>query len=169
MRTILYIAAIFVSALIIVIGGPLESLADNTLRKRPLKVTVDAKESMRKTPRPAVVFDTLRNPSRDSIAASGYDKPLRTNRETVLITNSTSRRVGGVAVTLDYFDMQGRQLHSRTDTLPADIPAGETRMLRMSTWDQQHSYYYHRGQIPRTANVTPYDVKCRFDFILLSD
>ena len=64
--------------------------------------------------------------------------------------------------------MQGRQLHARTDTLTADIPEGETRMIHLSTWDSQHSYYYHRGQQPRTANVTPYDILARINFILYS-
>ena len=72
-----------------------------------------------------------------------------------------------MALTLTYTDMQGRQLHQRTDTLPASIPAGHTRMLRLATWDTQHSYYYHRGQKPRTANVTPYDITCHVDFMVL--
>lgn len=115
---------------------------------------------------PELKFDTLFIPAREDVQLSGYDKPLRTNRETILVTNSTQRTVGGLSVTISYMDMKGRQLHERTDTLPADIPPGETRMLHLPTWDTQHSYYYHRGQQPRTANVTPYDITARINFIL---
>lgn len=140
---------------------------DNTTRSGKLRPTSQARDAILGIRRaPEVKYDTLRTPSREDIQLSGYDKPLRTPRETILVTNSTPRPVSGLSVTITYTDMQGRQLHERTDTLRADIPAGETRMLRLPTWDTQHSYYYHRGQQPRTANVTPYDIVARINFIL---
>ena len=142
--------------------------ADNTLRGKRLTLSSSSRDAIAGIKiSPVTPPDTLRNPSRDSIQASGYDKPLRTNRETLLITNATARRLSGLALTLTYTDLQGRQLHRRTDTLHTDIPSGHTRMLRLATWDTQQSYYYHRSRCPRTANVTPYDVTCHIDFILL--
>ena len=136
--------------------------ADNTLRGRKLRAGSRAMRSGLTVTPP----DTVRAPSRDSIQASGYDKPLRTNRETLLITNAGTTPLEGLSLTISYFDMQGRQLHERTDTLKTRVPPGSTRMIHLSTWDRQHSYYYHRGQKPRTANVTPYDIRCRINFIL---
>ena len=140
---------------------------DNTLHGGRLRTTGHVRDAIFGIQRaPELKFDTVFIPTREDVQLSGYDKPLRTNRETILVTNSTQRPVGGLSVTIKYMDMQGRQLHERTDTLPADIPPGETRMLHLMTWDTQHSYYYHRGQQPRTANVTPYDITARINFIL---
>lgn len=151
------------------ISPPVQSVrADNTLRGKRLTLSSSARDAIAGIKvSPTTPPDTLRNPSRDSIQASGYDKPLRTNRETLLITNATTRHLCGLALTLSYTDMQGRRLHERTDTLRTDIPPGRTHMLRLATWDTQQSYYYHRSRQPRTANVTPYDISCHIDFILL--
>jgi len=169
-KTILtLIPAIFILAVTIIASAAMPIRADNTLRGKRLRVSSTARDAMMGIKTSEVTApDTLYLPSRDSIQASGYDKPLRTNRETILLTNATSRPLQGLALTISYIDMQGRQLHERTDTLAASIPAGETRMLHLATWDTQHSYYYHRGQKPRTANVTPYGIRCRIDFILLT-
>ncbi len=143
--------------------------ADNTLRGRKLRITGDARNAQYGLKeRPQEHFDTIFRPSRDSVKLSGYDKPLRTNRETILLSNDTPDTIRGLALTVSYTDMQGRQLHERTDTLRTDAPPGTTRMLALPTWDTQHSYYYHRSRIPRTANVTPYDVTCHIGFILIT-
>lgn len=148
-------------------SGTSQRRPDNTIHGGRLRTTPQARDAILGIQRaPEQKYDTLRTPSREEIQLSGYDKPLRTNRETILVTNSTPRPVDGVSVTIKYTDMQGRQLHERTDTLHTDIPSGETRMLHLRTWDTQHSYYYHRGQQPRTANVTPYDIIARINFIL---
>jgi len=143
--------------------------SDNTLRGKRLRISASSRDAVNGIKvSPVIPPDTLFNPSRDSIQVSGYDKPLRTSRETMLVTNATSRTLDGMAITLSYTDMQGRRLHERTDTLHTSIPAGDTRMIHLPTWDTQHSYYYHRGKPPRTANVTPYDIRCKINFILYS-
>lgn len=142
---------------------PLALHSDNTIRGKRLKVAPDAVLQHSSLGEP---LDTLREPSAASVSVSGYDKPLRTPRETMLVTNSTGSEIRTLALTVTYLDMQGRQLHRRTDTIPAIIPSGETRMIHLSTWDTQHSYYYHLGRHPRTANVTPYDVRCDVLFVL---
>ena len=152
--------------LYIIVAAPLSLLGDNTLRGNRLKASGRNMYPLTAaSPQPQP--DTLRLPVSPTITVSGYDKPLRSYRETLLLTNGTEREVLSIALTIIYIDMQGRQLHQRTDTLTAKIPSGETRMVRMSSWDTQHSYYYHRGQRPRTANVTPYDISCRVEFITL--
>lgn len=162
-----HLAASAILAFTIIAGTASHMQADNTLRGKKLKTTTRARDAINGIKvSPVISSDTLRNPSRDSIQASGYDKPLRTNRETMLITNATSRTVTGIGLTITYSDMQHRQLHQRTDTLKTMIPAGETRMLKLSTWDTQQSYYYHLSRPPRTAAVTPYTITCHIDFIL---
>lgn len=160
MKNILFcLSVILVSAVSI--------MADNTLRGNKLKAMPEALNPAMAGKITPIVTDTLREPENTVISLSGYDKPLRTSRETFLVTNNGEKDMLSMAVTIDYMDMEGRQLHQRTDTIDARVPAGETRMLRLSTWDSQHSYYYHLGQKPRTSNVTPYRVKARVEFVTI--
>lgn len=166
-RIISRLAATAITAIALIVICQQPARADNTLRGKRLKTSARTRDALHGIKVSSVTpSDTLRNPSRDSIQATGYDKPLRTNRETILITNSTSRPLTGIGLTITYTDMQHRQLHQRTDTLKAMIPAGETRLLRLATWDTQQSYYYHLSRRPRTADVTPYTITCHIDFIL---
>lgn len=142
-------------------------IADNTLRGKGLKSVPEALNPAMTINVSSPELDTVREPENSLIVLSGYDKPLRTSRETMLVTNNAPRETRSLAFTITYLDMDGRQLHERTDTLKASIPAGETRMVKFSTWDTQHSFYYHLGQRPRTARVTPYSIRARVNFVVL--
>lgn len=135
--------------------------ADNTLRGRRLHPRVKMADSATRQPQ----ADTLRLPDRAMIELTGYDKPLRSAYESFLLTNLTAHQLRSLAVTLDYYDMEGHQLHQRCDTIPIAVPAGETRMIKLSTWDTQRSYYYHQGRKPATPRVTPYSIRARVDFV----
>ena len=63
------------------------------------------------------------------LTVAGFDKPLRSRVETMFVTNHTGRQIDGVTFTIDYFDLSGRKLHSRTLTVRTTIPAGETRQV----------------------------------------
>lgn len=168
-RILKALSAILFLFLLIAASSHVITRADDTRRGKRLKLSADTRNVLNGITPPTIVADTLWQPSRDSIQVSGYDKPLRTSRETFLLTNATSRTLLGVAITVSYLDMQGRPLHERTDTLSTSIPSGDTRMLHIYTWDSQHSYYYHRGKKPHTANVTPYDVRFHVDFVTLKN
>lgn len=139
----------------------LSAVADNTLRKGRLHPRYKRAESASQT----ASNDTLRLPESTLIELSGYDKPLRSAYESFLLTNLTARPLRSMAVTIDYYDMEKRQLHQRCDTLPVAVPPGETRMVKISTWDTQRSYYYHLGRQPRTPRVTPYSIRARVEFV----
>lgn len=143
----------------------LTAMADNTLRGKRLRVSTNALTGGTDAPAPA---DTLFHPANDIITLSGYDKPLTSAYEAFLLTNRAQARAERLALTITYYDLSGRQLHERSDTLPVAVPAGETRLVKIPTWDSQRSYYYHKGKRPRTANVTPYSIRARVDFVLLS-
>ena len=95
----------------------------------------------------------------DSIALSGYDKPLRSTGESFFVTNRMSVAIDGVEVELVYSDLQGRQLHRRRLLIKADIPQGETRRVDIRSWDKRQTLYYHRGPQPRSGVATPFDVR----------
>ncbi len=96
-------------------------------------------------------------PATDSLDISGYDKPLRSTRETLFITNRCSTTVTLVTLSLTYGTVAGVMLHSREVTLPCAIPPGETRQLSFPSWDRQKAYYHHLTRvIPRSSKAIPY-------------
>lgn len=98
------------------------------------------------------------------MTVSGYEKPLRSVRESAMFTNESDRTVCGLTLDLSYADMKGRELHRRSVKLECDIPPGATRQIYWPTWDRQFTFYYHRSPKPRGL-ATPYDVTCRVDTI----
>jgi len=108
----------------------------------------------------AMRHDTV-TPSPGMIDVAGYDKPLRSSRETLFVTNRSSRTLKGVELRIIYLDAKGRQLHEAVHWLPSDIPPGETRRLSFKSWDLQRTFYYRLTGRPRTSDGTMYDVSIR--------
>jgi len=81
--------------------------------------------------------------SPDSITIADYDKPLRSNYETFFVTNRHSRTIVRITIDIDYIDMNGSQLHSRSVTVECEIPPGATRQLHTRAWDRQKAFYHH--------------------------
>ena len=117
---------------------------------------------------PPPIWDTGTVSSDSVLDIVGYDKPLRSRKESLFITNRSDRHLEKAELSLNYRDMEGRQLHQVTRWVNCDIPAGETRQVTFPSWDTQLSFYYHLSRPPRTASVTPYDVTCRPLRIILS-
>lgn len=88
---------------------------------------------------------------------SGYDKEANSNKESFILSNPSQYILTGYEVRIDYLDMQGRMLHSRTIKEPCFIPSGETRRFDLNSWDKQHTYYYYLGNEPRRV-ATPFQV-----------
>lgn len=112
---------------------------------------------------PVEIYDTVRQPQ---LRFSGYDKPNAALRETFLVTNLDSLDIDGLAVELEYFDMEGRQLHRALHRLTINIPAGETRMVNVPTWDRNHAFHYFRSPAPKRKPSTPYRVKSSASYVL---
>lgn len=109
----------------------------------------------------AVPEDTLSGDSAKAlILVTGYEKPLRASKETVMVSNrDTSRTITECQLEIRYHDMRGRLLHSRDVSVFPDVPAGETRMVSFPTWDINRLFYYHVNTPRRTgAQATPYTV-----------
>lgn len=85
----------------------------------------------------------------DQIIFSGFDKTIKSSKESFFIKNNTDRALKGVVVSIDYRMPDGRQLTKRLLRLVCDIPAGETRKVDIPTFDIQHSYYYLRSAAPK--------------------
>ncbi|WP_303744144.1 hypothetical protein [uncultured Muribaculum sp.] len=97
--------------------------------------------------------------SPDSITIADYDKPLRPNYETFFVTNRHSRTIVRITIDIDYIDMNGSQLHSRSVTVECEIPPGATRQLHTRAWDRQKAFYHHTTRSkPRSPHARPYKV-----------
>lgn len=88
---------------------------------------------------------------------SGYDKEISSNVESFILTNTIGRPIKGFKVRIDYLDMQGRMLNSRTVRLACDVPPAESRRFDIKGWDKQHTYYYYLGNQPKRV-ATPFQV-----------
>ncbi len=87
------------------------------------------------------------------------DKPLRSNYETFFVTNRHSRTIVRITIDIDYIDMNGSQLHSRSVTVECEIPPGATRQLHTRAWDRQKAFYHHTTRSkPRSPHARPYKV-----------
>lgn len=109
------------------------------------------------------LYDTIR-PAH--IRCSGYDKPNSATRETFFVTNLDSVDIAGVGLEFEYFDTNDRQLHRAAHSVMTEIPAGETRVVSVPSWDRNNSFHYYLSQSPARRRSTPYKVKSRVDYVL---
>lgn len=93
----------------------------------------------------------------DSIKFSGYDKPVTASKESFHIINTSEITIKKVGIRITYFDLKNRMLHLREETVDCYVPAGETRLTAISSWDLQHTFFYYLGPEPRRV-ATPYKV-----------
>ncbi len=115
------------------------------------------------------VADTLFAPSDSLVSLSGYDKPLRSRKESFFVSNHSQHALSALNLTIDYFDTSERRMHSRTLTIDVDIPAGDTRKVDIPSWDTQLTFYYRDSAPARlTTRCYPYSVASRINFILCS-
>lgn len=151
---------------LVVVSCCLFASAQRTTRKS-LKTKATTEKVMQKGH--AAPRDTIFNAD-DSLAIkiSGYEKMLRSRRESLFISNNSEIPVNGIALEITYLDMSDRQLHSREVARDCDIPPSETRMIDFPAWDKQQVWYYYLSEPPRTRfQATPFKVKIRVKYILV--
>ena len=103
--------------------------------------------------------DTVANPPADSVVVTGFDKQLRSKRETMFVSNHTARTITSITLRIDYFDMAGHQLHSATHSTSVDLPPGQTRQIEVPAFDRTDRFYYHLSPAPtRAQQATPFTV-----------
>lgn len=116
---------------------------------------------------PATAFDTIFAPTDSTVRLAGFEKPLRSYRESLFVRNNSDDTIKGLRLTLDYRDPNGNaQLHSRTVTLHDTIPPHSTRHIHFASWDRQNAFYYIHSSRPLRAQASPFDVRIDIIFIL---
>lgn len=116
----------------------------------------------------SVVFDTIASPEPHTLDVNGYDKPLRSRRETFFATNNAKTDISSIAFTITYYDMSHRMLHKASHRVPVKIPASETRQVSIKSWDTQFAFYHVRSPLPRgTVEASPYEVTISVDTLFV--
>ena len=119
-------------------------------------------------PREAVTgADTVRGAALDSVVVAGFDKPLRSTRESMFVTNGTASAISGLGIEITYRDGRGRMLHRASHAISADIPAGQTRRIEVPSFDRGGAFRYRLSEPPRGARqATPFDVTVKVTYII---
>lgn len=102
--------------------------------------------------------------STDLIKIAGYDKPLTSTKETFHVINNTISEIKKIGLRITYLDMKDRMFHSREISVDAEIPAGETRLITIPSWDIQKSFFYYKGPEPKKT-AAPYKVSMEIMWI----
>lgn len=95
--------------------------------------------------------DSLGAPWTDSVSVSGFDKKLRSAREQMFVTNSSSRDFSAIRLRISYYDSKGRLLHVADRYVRAELPARGTRLVEIPSFDRNSSFYYYLSRPPRAA------------------
>ena len=158
MRSPLFLFVLIVSILTLSAGTPFS---------KPVRKPGNSsrKASSESTESPS--YDTIVMPSRDSVAVAGFEKTLRSSHESMYVSNLSSTDIAAVALEIIYSDTKGRMLHKNSHEVSADIPAGETRLIEVPSFDRQGLYYYYLSPAPaRARQATPFRVEVKVNYIL---
>lgn len=131
----------FIIIIFIIAGFPF-LVAQKTTRKNLKPIEREKVQSVKSDS--DTIFDTG-----EKLIFSGYEKPLRSRKETVHLTNNSEFDISEISLILNYFDYRGEELHSRSVNIKCDSPAGSTRLLSFPSWDVQNRFYYAQGPAPR--------------------
>lgn len=88
---------------------------------------------------------------------TGYDKPSTSDTETFFITNNTAYQLIGIDIEIEYLSADSTQFHKRMESISVNVPEGETRQVKLRSWDIQHSFHFKNSRTGRNATY-PYIV-----------
>lgn len=109
-------------------------------------------------PSEAVVEGDSVDVAEGDFTLAGFEKPLRSRRESFFVTNNTDRDIISLCVRLIYYDLDDRMLDTRTVDAAVDVAPGETSRVYIRAWDLQDVFYYYRSARPRSGVATPFKV-----------
>lgn len=112
-----------------------------------------------------IISDTLQRDTVSGDIASQtfrvtcYDKPLRARHECMLIENLDSvRTIESVNIAIRYMEMDSTIIHERSADFTVKVPPLQRRMVKLSSWDVNHSYYYHLNPTFTHRKTIPYRI-----------
>ena len=110
--------------------------------------------------------ETVSRPSFDqSIMILGFEKPLSSKKESLLIQNRTRETVTRIVLRLVYRTPQNEMLDYRDVTIDEEILPGMTKKITIDSFDQNRQYYYYLT--PPTGNSIESSYAFKITFTLL--
>ncbi len=104
-------------------------------------------------------FDTVFTAADSAqIIFSGYEKTLRSTKESFFVNNRTDSLIDRLIIAISYKDMSGRELDRRTAEIDITVEPAATRRVDLPAWDKQKVFYYYLSPAPRSGRATPYKV-----------
>lgn len=94
----------------------------------------------------------------DNIVFTGYDKPAVSGYESFFVRNNTDFFIKELKIEISYHLLDGRKLHTRTETVSLEIPPNDIRKVDIKSWDKQNNFNFHKSSASRRP-TTPYDVR----------
>lgn len=113
------------------------------------------RKNLKAIPRVTTQTNAVDTLDQTTVRITGYDKPLRARRETMIVTNLSDQPFDSLLLKINYTDKQGNPLHTRTLTIPAHILPGQAQNIAIKTWDPNNTYYYFLSP-PTRSSGTPY-------------
>lgn len=109
--------------------------------------------------------ESAMRPHTDStVTVAGFEKALRSKRETMFVTNHSRDTITALWLTADYTDTLGRQLHRQSRPINVDLPPGQTRRIEQPSFDRDGMFYYYQTPPARsTTAATPFKVTVHID------
>lgn len=113
-------------------------------------------------------YDTV-SASEIRVRLTGYEKPLKSRRESLFVANDSHDTIQGLCLSLTYHDLSGNMLHNREVTVLCAIPPGQRRQVDFQSWDRQMVFYYIKSAPSRPrSSATPFTIEARPLYILLA-
>ncbi len=134
------------------------AFSQNTTR-RNLKLKDASQASATRT----LSADTI-VPAPGKLVFSGFEKAQQSTIETFFVTNHTDSLFDAIKVTINYFDRNDRQLHSRSEYIKIHLPARETRSVSVKSWDRQKLWYFSGSQARHNEYCNPFSVTISLDY-----
>lgn len=151
-----------VAVILIMIAMLLTVAEAGAERRKTTRGNISRRTPVENVPQQPV--DTFLIPDSSEVRLFGYDKPLRSRRESFFVTNNTDIDINAISLTTLYFDSHGRQFHRAVRRLPVSLPPGETRRVDCPSWDTQQTFYFVGSKRSRSSG-TPYTVQQSVDTI----
>ena len=148
--------AIFSALVMMLLSIMAETPSSSARRQRTTRLNL--KTSDRNT-MAQLQYDTL-NVDSAEVKFSGYEKPLRSHRETMFVANNSKDTIKAMTLSIGYYDTSGNMLHQREVNITTNIIPGQRRMIDFPSWDKQQVFYYIKS-VPSSrtrGSATPYTI-----------
>ena len=106
----------------------------------------------------------------NAVTMRGYAKSAGAAKETFMLTNNTNLWLSLVEFTFRYTDVDGVQVHERTEIISCDLPPYSSRQMSIKSFDVGKKFYYYKNKPRKDAVAYKVAIKLlRYDVKVVRD